>query len=420
NAGKRILVHAGTYEVSTTLTVPDGATVRGEGVMEYDGNGYPEGLAPDTAPVLQATLGLVGDIVVMGDGSRVENLLIRDLDMGPGGLCTADDATMCTPPNVPDPARQRCCSRNRGNLVKVAPRSQNDSVAAEIHQCELDNPNFSGIVPNGPSGRGVAVITRNLNLGNPPGADTDSVLSAKISHSVYRAGRGGSGVFAINFAARSHIDVLLHQNKFEGGVDANGGVSRPDAVHDSSTSITSIHNLYRPASAGTIIGMALTGGSGAPIPFPLDITTERNSLAMFSFRDRFEECGIGVLASGAVRFFSDADHVGPSSHNHLDLKLISAEFENSAFSDLYLVAARSADAFPTGDFNTLRALIVGAEGSNSPNNLYSDTAYGEFDLPLPPENAGQGNELEILGSLKSFLRVNDGFDQSPPSSEVFK
>lgn len=412
NAGKKILVHAGEYEVSTTLVVPDRATVRGEGKMLYD-DGLPEGFVAGSATVLQATLALKGNILEMGNGASLENVLVRDLDLGPGGLCAPSESQQCSAD------RQRCCTANRGNLVSVSSRFPQDSVAATISECELDNPNFSGIAPNGPSGRGVLVITRNLNLANNPPAETDSKLVATMIHSVYRAARGGSGVFAVNFAARSKIDILVVGNRLEGGIDANGGVSRPDAVDHSSTSIASVGNLFKPSVPGTIVGMQITGGSGAPIAFPLDIGSEYNRLDLISLRDRIEDAAVGILATGSRRYFGPEAHVGPSSHNQLNLQLYGTEFSNSDFSDLYLVGAGSAGNYSPGDFNSLRALIFGASGDDSPNNLYADTAYGPEDLPLPPENSGQGNALEILGTQRLFLLTNDGFDQSPPPPEVF-
>src|SRR5436190_12516681 len=44
NAGHRILVHAGSYNLGQTLVVPDGATLEGEGVMQLDQARLPIGL----------------------------------------------------------------------------------------------------------------------------------------------------------------------------------------------------------------------------------------------------------------------------------------------------------------------------------------------------------------------------------------
>lgn len=434
NAGRVILVHAGDYSVAATLLVPDGATLRGESRMRYD-DGYPDGFKEGTGTNLTATMALIGDIVQLGNGSRMENLLVRDIDFSTEPICT--DAEVNTCQVTAD--RARCCRANRGNVVLVASRARHDYVEAKINECELDTPNFSGIAPSGPTGRAVAVLNRNLNLGAPPEAFTDSTVSATITKSTVRAANGGSGVFAINFAARSHIDVLLLGNNFEGGLDSNGGVSRPDAVQNSMTSITSIGNLYRPQVPGSIVGWSITGGSGAPIPFaapqgsppPPPVTTKNNSLDMFSLGDRIEDCYDSIVAAGGIRSFFDLPPqfipVGPSSHNRLDLQLYGTKFVNSLNSDLYMIGAYSVENFPTGDFNSARALVFGADGGDLENNFYSDAAYGIYDddgnwvgdEDLPPENRGQGNELRFRGSLWAFLLANDGFDQSPPPREFF-
>lgn len=416
NAGKNILVHAGNYAVSASLVVPDGATVRGEGKMRFDRQGIPEGFAAGSGTNLVATTSLAGDMVILGDGALIENVLIQDIDGGPSGACTSAEINTC----AVTPDRQRCCPRNRGNLIFIGSQTQNDEVSAAVNECELVNPNFSGIGPSGPIGRGVAVLNRNLGLGAPPDAFTDSAVSATVLKSVIHAQRGGSSIFAINFAARSSIDLLLIGNRFEGNLDANGGVSRPDRVDHSTTSIASIGNLYRPSVPGTIDAWTITGGSGAPLAFPVPpLTTEFNKLEMFSLNDRIEDCYGAVVAVASQRFFSEAQGVGPSSNNSLELQLYGTRFKNNEHSDLYLIGARSNDDYPTGDNNVLSAVIFAADGDDNPGNVYADTAYGEFDLELSPENQGVGNGLEILGSLRTFLFTNDGFDDSAPPAEFF-
>ena len=50
NAGKRILVRSGEYEVGHALTVPDDATLVGEGEMTFDDAGLPAGIVPPAEP----------------------------------------------------------------------------------------------------------------------------------------------------------------------------------------------------------------------------------------------------------------------------------------------------------------------------------------------------------------------------------
>src|SRR5262245_42369186 len=76
NAGAQILVAEGEYEVSHPLTVPDDAILAGEGVMSFDGSGLPNGIAPSGRTVLRASATLAGDILTLGNGSTIRNLVI--------------------------------------------------------------------------------------------------------------------------------------------------------------------------------------------------------------------------------------------------------------------------------------------------------------------------------------------------------
>ena len=58
NAGKRILVRAGSYVIGQALTVPDDATLVGEGEMTFDDSGLPAGIAPAGRTVLRSTAAL--------------------------------------------------------------------------------------------------------------------------------------------------------------------------------------------------------------------------------------------------------------------------------------------------------------------------------------------------------------------------
>jgi hypothetical protein len=105
-------------------------------------------------------------------------------------------------------------------------------ISAEIVECVLKSPNPSGIAPNGPNGRGVAVLTRNFqNPDLPP--PVGSTVRLKLSRSIIET--TGSAIFAINFAAESTVSVDAERNVIGSDLDTNGGVSRPDLVHDSVT-----------------------------------------------------------------------------------------------------------------------------------------------------------------------------------------
>ena len=193
NAGARILVRAGLYDVSQTLTVPDRATLVGEGVMSFDESGLPTGFQPSGATLLRATSALAGDVLTLGDGATIRGLVIEDVV---GRLVG-------------------------GHAVAVLSRAAGDFISARIEECEIVNPNLPGA-----TGRGLTVQTRNPDL-EPP--HEGAVLWVQMTRSIVRSPRGGFGVFAINFASHAEIRLNLESNVVGGGLNASGGVGRPDA-----------------------------------------------------------------------------------------------------------------------------------------------------------------------------------------------
>src|SRR5262245_24471803 len=139
NAGARILVVAGDYDVSVPLVVPDGATLEGQGVMSYDPSGLPAEIEPSGRTLLRSTLALVGDMLTLGDGSSLHGLVIED-----------------------------ALGRASGNLVAVVSRAAGAIISARVDECEMVNPNPSGVAPQGPTGRSLVAVARNLNLGQDP------------------------------------------------------------------------------------------------------------------------------------------------------------------------------------------------------------------------------------------------------------
>jgi len=378
NDGRRILVRAGEYVLSQALTVPDDATLVGEGDMSFDESGLPIGFEPAGRTVLKSTMALVGDVLTLGDGSTVRGFVIED-----------------------------AAGRLTGNAVVVSSRAPGDSVSATVVECEIINPNPSGIVPQGPSGRGLLVITRNLNLGQAPPPHEDAVLSARLQRSIIHAPAGGSGVFAINFASHAEIQLVLERNVIGGGLDANGGVSRPDAVTGASLSIQSTRNLYRSDSATpTAVGWRMSGGSTAPIPGLVSEASTSNSLQMQSSDDAIEGFATGVSAIGGLRSTATG---GLILSNSLDLNFHGLQLATTT-ADLQLFGARSlVDGVSPGDGNTLRMLLRQATGSGPRANQYADSATPSMT------NLGVGNELEMIGSIKAFVRTNDGIDPIPPA-----
>jgi hypothetical protein len=226
-------------------------------------------------------------------------------------------------------------------------------------------------------------------------------------------------VFAFNFAARGSVSVKLTGNIVVGGLVANGGVSLPDAVHDSRVGIESNGNLYRydspDACATPHFGWNLTGGSGPPVPLPVP-ETARNSLRVHSVDDRIEGFTTGVVASGSRRFFP-SPIAGPSTDNSVDLQLLGSRISTPAcggaqfVADLDLAGAFAGDdALFAGDGNSLRAVIRGVTGSGARFNSYarSDGPSG----PQPPALQGS-NSIEIVGSPEAFAGTNQHLDPAP-------
>src|SRR5262252_5108428 len=187
NAGARILVRAGEYDVSQALTVPDRATLFGEGVMSFDESGLPTGFEPSGRTLLKAAAGLAANFLTLGDGATVKGLAIENI-AGPG------------------------------HAVAVVSRAPGDFVSARIEECEIINPNLPA------NGRGLAVMTLKPD---PEPAHEGAVLRVQMTRSIVRSPRGANGVFAINFGSHSEILLDLESNVVGGGINAAGGAGRP-------------------------------------------------------------------------------------------------------------------------------------------------------------------------------------------------
>ena len=389
NAGQRILLRAGTYALTTPLTVPDGATLEGEGVMQFDEAGLPIGFGAGAQTTLTMSANVPGNMLTLGNGTTLRRLKVADL-AGRGG-----------------------------NVVAVLSRKAGDRVSATIAETEIVNANPSGVGPDGPTGRGLLVLTRNPSLGADPAPDEGAAVTARMGRSVIRSPAAGAGLFAINFAAFGRVSVTLDDNVIGGGIDADGGVSRPDAVHDATVLIESHRNLYRDdspdACATPHLGWSLTGGSGPPAPLPVG-ETARNSLSVHSVDDRIEGFGSGVVAAGARRYFP-SPIAGPSTGNRLELELLRGTISTPSCAgapfvrDVDLAGAFAAgDDFSPGDGNTAHISLRGVTGSGARFNRYA-AALGPSG-PLPAE-LERGNRLEFAGSAGAFAATNAHIDPAP-------
>lgn len=397
NAGRFIQVRAGDYNVTQPLTVPDGVTLKGQGVMLFDGAGLPTGFADGTRTTLTVTANTPGDVLTLGNGVTVSGIAIDDM---PGRV---------------------------GNAIGVVSRDAGDQVSANIDEIEIVNPNAHSIVPSGPSGCGVAVLTLNPNLGSDPPPHTGAAIAARVTRSLIRSLSTGTacGVFVFNFAPLGSVSVALEGNVVGGGIIASGGVSRPDAVHDSKTTIESQRNLYRNDSpdhcAPQRLGWNVQGGAGVPAPLVIG-ETARNALRINSLDDRIEGFTTGVLAAGGRRFFA-LPTAGPTTANSADLELIGTTVATpscggaSFVTDFLLAGATVTSAsLAPGDGNTLRAVMQGVTGSGLRSNVYANV-LGPTGPVIPA--TGTGNWIEIAGTLQDFTQTNRAIDPAP-APELFR
>lgn len=381
NAGRRIVLRPGTYDLDHPIIVPDGDTLEGTGRMVSNDAGLPSGFGTGAHATLRMTANVPGDVLTLGNGVTIRNLEIVDL-VG-----------------------------RSGNVVAVYSRAAHDSVSASIVESEIVNAN-AGFY-------GLYVQTRNLNLGNDPAPHEGAVITVRMARSLLTSSVGGRGVFAFNFAPAAKVAVALTGNVL-GGITANGGVSLPDEVHDSQVQIESHGNLYRnevsDPCAAPVVGWNLTGGSGAPVPIPA-AGTARNTLLMQSVGDRIEDFTTAIQADASRRYFG-APLAGESTDDTIDLELINATLATppcgaaQVVRDLDLKGAYSAsDVLAPGNGNVLRAVIRSVTGSGPRANLYADA--GGASAPLPASDQGTGNRLEIVGSPVAFAHTNRQIDPAP-------
>ena len=390
NAGRHIRVLRGDYAVDRSLVVPDGATLEGEGVMLMAPDGLPGRFEPGTETTLRASDGFEGHLLTLGHGSGVKGLRLLQVANAP------------TQPPV-----------RGGNVVFVGSRAPDDTIAASILECEIISPGRAGFNDAGPIGHGLAAVTLNPALGAPPAAHENAQVSVSVRRSIVRASTGAA-VFANNFAARGKVTLRLEGNRFEGYLVATGGVSRPDGVTGSVTSVESRRNLYA-RSGFDLHGWLLLGGSTSPhFLEAASPGASRSQLHLESTDDRIEGFRYGIQAAAARRLSAQGATL---SDNRLDLHLqgttIVTQGEDAA--DLVLQAALSEISqasgpgeFPAGDRNVLRLQMSGVTGSGERRNVFADVVG-----PQQPANRGADNRLEIEGTRSVFVQANQSVDPVP-------
>ena len=375
NAGARILVRAGVYDVGQALTVPDRAILVGEGVMSFDESGLPTGFEPSGRTLLRATPTVVGDVLTLRDGATVRGLVIQDV------------AGRLMP----------------GNAVAVVSRVVGDFVSARIEECEIfTNPN-----PQGATGRGLVVMTLNPDL-EPP--HEGAVLRVQITRSIIRSPGAGNGIFAINFASHSQIILDVESNVVGGGLNSAGGAGRPtNAVTEAGVIINSSHNLYRSDSlVPTPMGWFLFGGSDTPSAVVASQATTLNTLQMHSIDDKLVGFATGIAAIGGRRFNALSESI---SSNRIELNLHGTLLQTTTV-DFRLSGATSLVGVSTGDDNTAHVLLRRVTGSGVRANRYTASATPAMGNP------GIGNRLEFVGNANAFDQTNQNI-LPPPPAEFF-
>ncbi len=382
NAGRRILLKKGTYSVSGTLTVPDGASLEGEGVMA-DAGGLPAGFTPGSVTRIVASAVFTGDVLRLGNGSSLRNLRVEDaLD-------------------------------RQGNVVGVVSRAANDVLSASIVDCEVVNPNgFEQPLGDGPAGAALVVLTRNPEFAADPPPHTGAAVALQLAHSIV-AGEFRS-LFAMNFATGGRVSVTLSSNVVGGTLEAIAGIARPDAVRNATVAIDSSSNRYRPGSASPL-GWQLGGGSSAPLQTPT-LGASSNHVRIASTNDRIDGAFVGIYAFGGRRI-GDLDV--PSSDNTADLTLRGLAVSTvEGGADLWLAGAESgfrlrgfAGEFSPGDRNTLSVDAAGSSGSGERSNEYANV-WG----PSSPSTFGKGNRLVFAGTPAAFAATNVAILPPPPAA----
>lgn len=373
-----IVLAPGEYLLTSTLVVPDGTTLTGSGAMMLDPDTrLPSGFDPATRTVLKAAVTLTGDVVELGDRTRVTGLVIED-----------------------------AIGRTGGSAVVVHSRRAGDIVRSTLEDCEIVNPNPPSSSLQSVGGRALVVLTRNrATVLSPFAPETDASVTVAMSHCIVRSPRI-AGIFVNNFSPRARTKIVLTENVLGGGLQLTGGTSRPDAVYGSSATMNSRGNLYRADPGSSAInGLQIYGAAGLPVPgLPVESTTD-NTVRLSSVDDRIEGFVNAIVARGASRPLASSAAL---SFNSAFVELHGTRLA-SLVGDLNLAGASSLvpGSWPDAA-NELRVLARGMTGSGPRNNFYGNVAGP------PVTTFGEGNRLEMIGTLEAFMSANTGIVPLPP------
>jgi hypothetical protein len=234
-----------------------------------------------------------------------------------------------------------------------------------------------------------------------PQPHEDATVTVKVSRSIVDTPKNGKAVFAMNFASGGQVTVRVEDSDIRGPLDVIGGLSRPDAVRNATTTIGSDRNRYSVQGASDVEGWQIIGGSSSP--FGGDANTDSNSAIVESNGDQIEKFLVGIAAVGGRRLPDG----GTCSHNTVDLTLnrmkLATRRQGTA-ADFMFVGAQSGGLFPAGDGNTVKVDVRDTTGSGPRKNLYDDGAA-----------FGAGNQLDFVGTLADFNDSNQNINPAPPA-----
>src|SRR5690606_34749181 len=79
NRVRHVRLRPETYLIDRPLSLPDGMTLEGMGIMRHDADGRPTGFDDNTRTTLRMTGNVGGELLTLGHGTTVRNLEIVDL-----------------------------------------------------------------------------------------------------------------------------------------------------------------------------------------------------------------------------------------------------------------------------------------------------------------------------------------------------
>lgn len=390
--GRILRLMPGEYLAERPLIVPDGVSVLGSGHMSFDTDGTPAALQPSDATTIRAADALAGDLMSLGDRTRLR------------GLRVVVPARTVHGESVPS-----------GNAIVIGSRRAGDRVSAVMSECEILTESKFGADFEGPTGRGVMMVTRNPTTQLP---HEGARLKLAVDASIVRAPLGNA-LLANNFASGGALTLEVRRSRIEGITSIGGSTSRPDPVTGASVVFRSRRSLYRRAAGGIDrFGWQLYGGTGIPLA-TAGTSTAGSSHGMTrveSDSDRIEGFRTGVLAAGYRRV---ADYSGPGSDNRIELRMRNTIIRSAGegASDFALLGAIGEPApggglaLPPGERNVVWADLRGVSGSGERKNRFLDR--------VGPDGAGSqddGNRVVIAGRADVFAKSNPAILPTPPAS----